>query len=238
MSNETIAAGGSSETTSAPSVSESKHIVSPQSREYTGIIVQTGEMLNTLANDDELNALMTAAGYDADRVADGTQLLQAAHASYLSRQGAMALQKSASLAMQHAFNNALVTYRDLRAIAATAFDTSDRIALAVQGPFPPDREAFAQNARVLYETALSNPDYVETFTANGVPQARLQAALDELDAFQTALMEYEISRADALRATTERDDAVTALREWRSRFRRRARIATRTRRDLQVKLKL
>lgn len=160
-----------------------------------------------------------------------------AHARFLARQIAMARHKSAVLAYHRALGAALVTYRNLRGIARNAFDESDRIALSIQEPFPRDRTGFVQMARAFYETALQTA-YLPTLTAQGVSETRLHDALTELDAFNAALIEHESARADALRATAERDTAVLALRNWRTRFRRRARSATRGRRDLQAKLAL
>ena len=110
--------------------------------------------------------------------------------------------------------------------------------LAVDGPFPQNRDAFLQLARALYDTALSDEAYQAVFEANGITPERLNSAQAQLDTLQTAIMEHEIARADALRATTERDRAIVALRDWRTRFRRRARFILRTRRDLRVKLDL
>ena len=116
MSNQIIAAGGISELTSEPHVSQSKHIPSPQSRRSGQLIVKMGELLNTVTNDPELAAVMGAAGYGTDRIAEGRQLCENAHARYLDRQAAMGRQNASAVALNHAFADALAAYREARAV--------------------------------------------------------------------------------------------------------------------------
>jgi hypothetical protein len=202
-------------------------------------IAAAHQTLLLVQSDSELAALLAGRGYDAARLAEGQALQVAAQAAFTGRQRAAADQTAATAARVAADATARRAYNDFRATARAIFpEPAASQALGLAGAASDDLQKFLTAARTSYDVALNTAAYLTELARFGYPQATLQAACGLLDDLAAADAAQEAAKAAAMQATRQRDAAAAALDAWLRRFRTVAKIATRGRPDLGLKLGL
>jgi hypothetical protein len=210
-----------------------------QDQQIANRIAAACQMLTLAQSDSELATLLAGRGYDAARLAEGQALQSAAQAAFTGRQRAAADQTAATAALVAADAAARRAYNDFRVTARAIFpEPAASQALGLAGAASDDLHKFLTAARASYDVALNTAAYLTELARFGYPQTTLQAARGLLDDLAAADTSQETAKAAAMQATRQRDEAVAALAAWLRRFRTVAKIATRGRPDLGLKLGL
>ncbi|MGC1376743.1 MAG: hypothetical protein WA821_10980 [Anaerolineales bacterium] len=194
-----------------------------QDQEIANMITETRQMIGVAQDDAELAALLATRGYDADTLAEGLSLQQAAQDAFTARQAASAAQKQAIANATEAEAAARQAYTDFRQTARALFAASaERAALGLTGDVPRDAQKFITLARASYAAAQSAP-YAAALSKYGFSGQAVAA----LDAFSKAGEAQNAAAAAAVKATADRDATAKALKQWSKQFKSIAAVALR-----------
>ena len=195
-------------------------------------------LIDGIANNAEIAAIMLKKGYDATKLADGRTLQSAAQTAFEARQSALGAKQTAVNALSAAGMAASERYTDFRGTARTSFTgQADRTALNLNGIVAKDRQKFITQARTSYNAAKTAA-YAAQMATDGYDAATIQAALDELVALEQANVAQNTASGAAQSATANRNAAYKALLVYVRRLRGMARVALKKRPDLLGQLGL
>jgi hypothetical protein len=210
-----------------------------QDQAIANFINETREIIEIARDDPAIAPVLAGRGYDAEALAAGLALQQAALDAYAARQRAMTAQKQSADNITQAFAAARSTYLDFRKTARLTFakNTHADTDLVLTAKIPTDMDKFIVAAHTAYTQAQSEA-YQAALATYGFPAETLAAALTALDALSTASKAQETVSKDAVQATLNRDAAVKALEQWVKHFKGIASIALRPQPTQAKKLKL
>jgi hypothetical protein len=193
---------------------------------------------NSLA-DPEVLALVGAYGYDAQRLAQGKQLLERSLQAYEVKEACAGAQRQATAETDRARLEAEDAFLALVRVARAVFKTDEPAltALALRGRVPASTAAFLGRADQLFDNARL-PEVQQGLQAYGYDAARLQAEYKRINAYREADQVQEAAKGTAQQATADHDEALALLRDWIAQYIKIARIALRHQPKLLDKLGL
>ena len=183
-------------------------------------------MIQSALGKPELIVALTPSGYDANELQAGLALQREAQARFSARQAAVGAAAQAKVARDAALAEAKDEFAAYRATVQANYKSGDRAGLAATGKVPDDIEKFRTLARGAY-TAAQNPPYAAALSKNGFAATRFADALTALDALADSDIAFKKADRDATQSTVDRNQAVAALEEWASKFRKLAKVALR-----------
>ena len=189
-------------------------------------------LMDGIANNAEIAAVMLKKGYDTTKLAEGRTLQSAAQTAFEARQSALGLKETAVNALETADKGARDRYADFRGTSRASFTgQADRTALNLNGNVFKDRQKFITQAQTSYNIAKTAA-YATQMATDGYDGITLQAALDELIALGQADVAQNLASGGAATATAQRNTAYKALMVYVKRLRGIARVALKKRPDL------
>lgn len=195
-------------------------------------------LIDGIAGNAEIAALLLKKGYDTAKLQEGRALQGVAQTAFEARQSAMGLEETAVKNLEAADKGARDRYADFRGTARASFTgKADRLALNLNGAVQEDRDKFITQAQTSYSIAKS-ADYLDQMTTDGYDDETLQAALDELVILKNADTAQNNASGAAAKATTTRDNAYKSLMVYIKRLKGMARVALKKRPDLAGQLGL
>jgi hypothetical protein len=208
---------------------------------YQSISARLSDARTALINasrDADLEGPLAAFGYDAARIQEGIDLLDAAEAAVQSRTRKFGEQIDATEAVNAAFETAREEYHDLIGVARVALKGRDGLAqtLDLSGRRARSMSEGLTQMQTFYDHAAESAPILEALARFNVTEETLRDARARLDGLPELRATQEQQLGDAQRATAQRDDAVAALDSWMQDFTDIARIAFR--RDPQLLEKL
>jgi hypothetical protein len=207
-----------------------------QDEALANFISQSRVTIETILATPEILALLTPRGYDSAKLSVGLGLQSAAQSAFTVRQTAIGDDTKANQAVASARTAARNAYYDFRETVRAAYrGLAERQALGVVGAIPADTEKLLTLARSGYAAAGQAP-YSAVLSGLGYNSAGLSAATATLDILQSARATQEAARTAAIAATTARNDAAKALREWMQALHRITKVALRTHPELLGRL--
>ena len=211
----------------APPTTKTPSVRAEQDQRIANAITEAGQIIEMIRKNAELSAALEPRGYDAAKLTEGNSLQTAAQRAYAARQSAPAAQRDRSNDLQRVEDRARRSYTDFRETVRAVYpQATDRGALGLSGKVPVDVQKFITAARASYAAAETSPQAAE-LSKFGWPQARLDAALEELDGLSAAESSFKAAQGAAMQARADRDAAFAALAGWVKQFRRIAKLALR-----------
>jgi len=188
---------------------------------------QIRQTIDRACNDESLAAILAQHGYDQDEFQNALALQQAVEQSFIACNVARGARIKAAIDLKEAEANARRTNADFRTVARAVLPKpTDRLALALTGNVPKDRQVFVLTARTSYNNARLEP-HATTLATYGYPSETLDALDATLDALLAADNGHKAARADAIQATADRNAAFKALDAWAKQFTQIAQVALR-----------
>ena len=142
---------------------------------------------NTLA-DAEIQSLLDAYGYDADKLNEGKALYDVATSQISDKTSSAGAQRGATAQLQAAEQGARDAYQALSQIARAAF-AKDKAKLAVLGlnrPAPRDTAGFIASANTLFNNALNDSAIRTALAAYKYTPAKLKSEQAKISAYDSA----------------------------------------------------
>jgi hypothetical protein len=181
-------------------------------------IRESRRMILKLRELPEAAEMMVKHGYNETKLEEGLRLYQAAFDAFDARSDAMARKQHTSAQLRGAEITAREIYADYKSICRAFFpEEPDWTALAVEGATPRSRNEFILKARDAYVGGQRDP-YAEELAFYGFGGETLQQADATIDALEQADAAYRAEIELAKDATSQRDAATEALREWMKKF--------------------
>lgn len=203
-----------------------------QSRRASERLEAYFQTIQQLQTQETLRAQIAEFGYDAAKIAQGAELLEAAQSAYLARQQALTALDMAKHNANAAYDTALLAFRNFRIVAQIAIDDpAVKTALAAGQDIPYMREEFITVARAVYNTVLAEPRFADAMAEHGYPVTVIQNAVALLDNLSAALVARDAAHAETVRALATRNDALVAIGEWIQRLNRIQLVAARAQAD-------
>lgn len=200
-------------------------------------VAQLEKLLNTLTANEEMAALLASKGYNAERLAEGAILREAALQGFVTRQQALGALRDAYAASNAALQTVRAEYLDFRFAARALFKTfADRTRLDLTAPVPADATALLSLVRVVYHTSQDTPSLASELAKYGYAPQRMTELLAHTNAAAEALYGVHVARSRAQQATVQRELAVQELHKWTTRLLMAARLVSRKRPDLKALL--
>ena len=183
--------------------------------------------LANAADNAEVGALLAEFGYDADRIAAGQALYDAAQTAQVTQKQEYGEQYAASQAVTAAWDAANRSYMQQVKVARVAFgkDPNAATALGIAGGRKSAYPGWLEQVQQFYLTALENTDFQTRLAHFGITQEKLQNSKALVDAVVAARQAQGTETAEAQGATQTRDAALEVLGDWMSDFIAIARIA-------------
>jgi len=197
-------------------------------------LVEAQLMIDNSLSDPEIQELVAAFGYSAEK-------LNAAKALYDSARTAVNLQKSKSGAQQESTSRlteaeaaARDAYQALVKVARAVFikDKAQLTALGLTGMEPEDLAGFLTAAYTLFDNAPN----LSALADYGYGAARLQTERGKISALDQANRQQEAAKGAAQQSTVDRDAALQVLNDWVAQYRKIARVALREKKQLLEKI--
>lgn len=184
--------------------------------------------------DGEIQSLVAAYGYPAERLAEGEALLSAAQRASEAKQAAEGAQQQATQEVLLAAGQARDAYQALAKVTRAVFKADKPLltALGLGGPAPKDTAGFIAAAQTLFENAASAPRLAEF----GYDAARLADERTRVSAFDTANQRQEAAKGSAQQATRDQESALRSLDAWTAQYLKIARVALRGKPQLLEKI--
>ena len=188
---------------------------------------------NTLG-DAEIQSLVAALGYPAEKMSQGRALYEAAVSAVNAQQAAAGAQQEASRAHDEAKEVARDAYQALSKVARAVMltDKARRTAMGLNGPMPRTTAGFIAAATTLFDNAQGIPELAEY----GYDAERLAAERARITAYIDADNRQEAAKGAAQQATREQEQALRALNEWTVQYIKIARVALREKAQLLEKI--
>jgi hypothetical protein len=203
-----------------------------QDQKIANEITAALQMLEGARDHPEIAGILAVRGYDAAKLDEGLALQAAAQARFKDRQEAIGAQRMATATLAGTEAIARYQYQDFRDISrALHTDPGDRSKLAVSGNAPRDRQKFITTAKASYRAALEEP-FASRFAAYGYTADEFQIALDKLDQLAADDEAQDAVIGEAVKATADRNAAVSELRAWIRRFTKLAKVGLKAKPDL------
>lgn len=213
-----------------------KRTLAEQNLRIANLISDAGILIQTLEADPQLTGLLREKGIDQNEMMVGTDCHAAAQDGFNQRQSTMAEEDAGFVRADRLFAHSQGGFIGFRTLSRLRFPThADRIALALNGKLPEDRQQCITLMRASYTEALL-PRYQQQLTKLGYSAPILTQLLAELDTLEAAIAAANRASGAAQGATRDRNEAVKALQEWMRMVKGTARVALRERPDLLRKL--
>lgn len=192
---------------------------------------------NIQANED-IKAGLGEFNVTEERVAEGENLYNTAHAKYKGQTKAYALQGAASNYFINTRNTARKTYVDYAKIARKKFaDDPDALELLdLNGSRKRPLAEFIPQARRFYENGLGDVPLLEKLSSVGLTKERLEAGLALINETEAAYNRLQASRGTSQQATLDRNDSLAAALRWRSEILTISEVALKDKPELLEKL--
>ena len=186
--------------------------------------------LENALNSPDVQAAMSAFGYDEARLLEGVALLETALSHRAGQKEDYGKQYAATLAMRQAWHAADRQYyalhrRLVRLILRYDADLQRRNALGLNVPKSQRFNLWLDEAVSFYNNVLQDPQIQTALASYNVTLEDLeqgQAAIQEVKALKGV---QDREKTQAQQATKDRDAVFKALNEWLAKFREVARIA-------------
>lgn len=185
-------------------------------------------IFNTLA-DADLQATVSAFGYDAAKLQQGEQIYQQAMAAVDACAVAWAEQKAATVLAQAARQRTQARYQTLTQTARVIFDEASLAGLGLnrRGGMPRQFAEFLSKSRTLFDSARTNPSLSGPLAAHGLGAEWLDRADEAVNEMVATELAQSAARGYRLRATTLQTAALRDLTVWVATYIKIARIALR-----------
>ncbi|KPV48082.1 hypothetical protein SE17_39975, partial [Kouleothrix aurantiaca] len=134
-------------------------------------------LINNSLNDPEILALVSAYGYDTDRLNEGLALYTQATAAISAQAAAAGAQRAATLRSTAAEAQSRADYTALARVVRALFaaGSAERRALGIQGASPDSEQALIAAATKLYDNALGVEAIRDMLATYGYNAQRLAA---------------------------------------------------------------
>lgn len=197
-------------------------------------LFDTQVMIDNSLHDPEIQELVSAYGYPAEKLNAAKALFEAAQAAVNHQRLKSGAQQESTQALAEAEAAARDAYRALAGVARAVFikDQAQLIKLGLTGRHPKDLAGFLTAAYTLLDNALN----LSVLAEYGYDAAKLQTERGKISALETANLRQESAIGAAQQATVERDAALQALNDWVSQYRKIARVALREQKQLLEKI--
>lgn len=202
--------------------------LSTKDRATAAALAASARLVNRVAGDASLAAVLETKGYNAAELQAGVTLQTAAEEVFDSCQQALGELDRAQAAFDFAWESAREEYLEFRWIARREYpNTYTQQMLQVVGVLSDDLHEFIAQAAISYRAAqLLKP--AQPLIRYGFGPDRINAALSELRRLAQLKLALQARRAGADRHCEERDMAVAMLNLWMREFERVARVALRS----------
>jgi len=192
---------------------------------------------NTLA-DAEIQAMVAAYGYTAQKMAEGQQIYDAALAAVNEQVAAAGAQRQATARLKTAEKEARDAYQSLAKVARAIFagNPTRLSALGLTGVMPKDIAGFLAAGYTLFDNALTNEEIKTALLPYGYPEAKLQSEKARIAAYDGANQTQEAAKGAAQQATREQDARLKEMQEWLAQYIKIARVALRGKKQLLEKI--
>lgn len=180
--------------------------------------------LTTASTDEEVAALVKAAGFEDDELKDGVELLKTASTSVGVRYEDLGKKRRTQGEFAEAREKARKEYVTFRRKARIVFPSADaNEALALRGTLPEDFNVLVTLASQSYSAASKAP-YTAKLSKRSYNVDRLKALTAEIDSLVEKGSERNSAKGGAIKATSDRNKAYAAFREFIVEFRGLVRI--------------
>lgn len=186
---------------------------------------------NSLA-DAEIQELVSAYGYNPEKLGEGRLLFEVARAAVSAQETAAGAQLEASNTLESARRAAFDAYQGLAKVARATFSPAALSGLGLQGEMPRGTSAFLTAAGTLFDNAPASPALADF----GYSPERIADEKAKIEAFNQANQKQEIAKGVAQQATVEQDEALAALNKWAAQYLKIARVALRGKAQLLEKI--
>ena len=183
-----------------------------------------------LANGRDMPQVATALaqyGYDAAKLDQGAALLAKAEVLDAEQAQAYGAQMAATAELNTVWKTAAKTYATHRKLARIALrdDEQAQVALLLNQRKPQALSAWLAQAELFYTNALDNGDVLAALGQYQVTGAVLTEGATAVAQITRLRASQQQRKADARKATKQRNDALRALHQWHRDFRAIAKIA-------------
>ncbi|MBD1867268.1 hypothetical protein H6F95_08140 [Cyanobacteria bacterium FACHB-471] len=188
---------------------------------------------NSLTN-SQIQAYLKEFGYTPERIQQGKLLYEAALAAHQQQRADYGNQRTATTALQQAWETAKKSYMRYVKVARIAF--KDNVGVATRLELEGDRKktlsGWLAQANQFYTNLLNAPELLTQLREYGITADKLQAGQAEVQAVDAANLSQKTEKGDAQTATQTKEKAIAALQSWMSDFTRIARLALESNRQL------
>ncbi|KAB8140023.1 hypothetical protein F8S13_25430 [Chloroflexia bacterium SDU3-3] len=187
---------------------------------------------NSQAN-PTISALLAQNGYDAAAMSIGQALYDKAYELTRIQQREVSEQRSASTAIETAWEQAKSSYMPILELARVALKHSNTVAsLDLYGRRKGALLAWIEQAKRFYENVVQQPDDMAKLAKLNITPERIAAALADVNALAAAHNAHLQEQSDNQKATELRDAAIDELDDWVEDFVQVAKVALRDDRQL------
>jgi len=205
------------------------------SRPKTTILDKLSAAQLTIDNsrtDEEIQSLVSAFGYSAERLTEGCELAERARAAVQAQILATGAQREATQAELEARKAAIDAYQSLAKVVRAACPPAQRIGLGLGGNMPTSTGRLLETAYALFDNAVT----LTSLASFGYTPEKLAAERARIAAYDEANRKQEAAKGAAQQATREQDTALQALNEWTAQYLKIAKVALREKPQLLEKL--
>ena len=192
---------------------------------------------NSLA-DAQIQDLVSAYGYSAEKLAVGKTLYDAALAAYSHAQGAAGAQQLATAHLKSTGKIARDAFQALAQVARAVFsDTPDHlVALGLDNPMPSTTAGFLNHATMMFDNAQSVSEIQSMLAQYGYTIEKLQTECAKIVDYNQANQSQEAAKGTAQQATVIQNKALAELDSWMARYIKIAKVALRHDKQLLEKI--
>jgi hypothetical protein len=189
-------------------------------------------------NNPDILALLTACGYDANKIKEGLALHKAAQDKLNELQSALGDQLSASAGYKAARRTARKCYQKLAKSCRALWsgDTGKLTKVGLNKPMPGTHGAFLAQAGVLFNPENYTKPMLDELSEHGYDADKFTSECERIDALDEVNQAHEETKGASRQASREFQTAAKALRIWTARFKKFARLALEEKPQLLEKL--
>jgi hypothetical protein len=172
--------------------------------------------LSNASSDPDLSVPLAEFGYDAERIQEGTALMERARDAHETQVREYGEQYEATEAVQTAFEAAYDQYRKHVKVARVALRGRSTVGkkLKLDEEHLRTRPELLDRMHVFYTNTLGSPDVLAALARFNVTEDKLRAAQADVQSVIHLHAAKEEEVGEAQDATIQRDESVAALDDW------------------------
>ncbi|MGC1375932.1 MAG: hypothetical protein WA821_06915 [Anaerolineales bacterium] len=177
--------------------------------------------VNNSLSEPGIRDVVAAYGYTADKLREGSALVEAAQAASDAQLAADGGQQRATAALNEAAQATRAAYQALAKVARAACDKPSLTTLGLSGSAPQNNDGLMKAASSLFNNAPRIP----ALAGFGYDAEKLAAGRAAVAAMQTAAQQQDAAKGAAQKATLEQKAAFKALEAWLALYIKVAKVA-------------